>query len=110
MAQRAHLDGDGVQGCQIFLDLMDQNGGKYTKLFLNLQMAIKYANFSISRPSKFFPNYDFWFNDMPSGSPDGVSTKHGFTQQKPSDEFPKQVLHLGRLFQTRVCSLLIDWE
>jgi hypothetical protein len=31
------------QGCQIFLDTIDQNGGKYTKLPLNCQMTIKYV-------------------------------------------------------------------
>jgi hypothetical protein len=29
------------QGCQIFLDAMYQNGGKYSKLPLNYQIAIK---------------------------------------------------------------------
>jgi hypothetical protein len=32
------------QGCQIFLDTIYQNGGKYTKLPLNYQMAIKIPN------------------------------------------------------------------
>jgi hypothetical protein len=31
------------QGCQIFLDTMYQNGGKYTKLLLTYQTAITYA-------------------------------------------------------------------
>jgi hypothetical protein len=30
-----------LQGCQIFLDTIYQNGGNYTKLPLNFQMAIK---------------------------------------------------------------------
>jgi hypothetical protein len=31
------------QGCQIFLDTINQNDEKYTKLTLNYQMAIKYT-------------------------------------------------------------------
>jgi hypothetical protein len=30
-------------GCQIFLNLIYQNGGKYTKLPLNYQTVIKYT-------------------------------------------------------------------
>jgi hypothetical protein len=48
--------------------------GKYTKLPINFKITIKilndvnifrmpieYANFFISRPSKIYPNWDFWF-------------------------------------------------
>jgi hypothetical protein len=40
------------------------------------QMAIKYSNrpynitFSVSRSSKIYPNWDFWFENKPSGNPD----------------------------------------
>jgi hypothetical protein len=30
-----------TQGCQIFLDTINQHGGKYTKLLLNYLIAIK---------------------------------------------------------------------
>jgi hypothetical protein len=35
-----------------------------------LQMAIKYRwTFSNQRPSKIYPNWDFWFKSKPSGNP-----------------------------------------
>jgi hypothetical protein len=34
------------------------------------QMVIKYSRFSITRPSKIYPNWDFWFENKPSGNPD----------------------------------------
>jgi hypothetical protein len=41
------------------------------------QMAIKYTKWlenlptsSIARPSKIYPNWNFWFENMPSGNPD----------------------------------------
>jgi hypothetical protein len=47
---------------------------KYTKWPQNIpndrkidQMAIKYTN--IARPSKIYPNWDFWLQNMPSGNP-----------------------------------------
>jgi hypothetical protein len=64
------------QGCQIFLETVDQNGVKYTKLPLNYQMALKCTKwsksipaFSIPRPSKMYPNRDFWYENIPSGNP-----------------------------------------
>jgi hypothetical protein len=33
----------GTLGCQIFMDTINQNGGKYTKLPLNYQTVIKYV-------------------------------------------------------------------
>jgi hypothetical protein len=53
--------------------------GKYAKVPLNYQMAAckifhmttKYNNVSILKPSKIYPNWDFWFENKPSGSPDG---------------------------------------
>jgi hypothetical protein len=36
------------------------------------QMDIKYSNVIIAKPSKIYPNLKFfWFENMPSGSPDG---------------------------------------
>jgi hypothetical protein len=32
-------------------------------------MAIKYINISNLRPSKIYPNLDFWFGNKPSGNP-----------------------------------------
>jgi hypothetical protein len=51
---------------------------KYTKWPKNIsngrkidQIVIKYKNkrFSIARPSKIYPNLDFWFENKPSGNP-----------------------------------------
>jgi hypothetical protein len=36
-------------------------------------MMIKYKTFSIPRPFKMNPNWDFWFENKPSGNP-GVET------------------------------------
>jgi hypothetical protein len=33
------------------------------------QMAIKYTKYTIARPSKIYPNWDFWFETIPSGNP-----------------------------------------
>jgi hypothetical protein len=38
--KRKNKDWNRHQGCQIFLDAMYQNGGKYIKLPLNYQMAM----------------------------------------------------------------------
>jgi hypothetical protein len=75
-----------MQGCQSFLDKIYQNGGKYTKMALNYQMAVKYSKwpnniptFPISRPSKIYPNWDFGFEKIPSGNPECIylpSTVH----------------------------------
>jgi hypothetical protein len=32
-------------------------------------MALKYINISNLRPSKIYPNLDFWFENKPSGTP-----------------------------------------
>jgi hypothetical protein len=72
------------QGCQIFLDTMYQNEGNYIKLpqhYQNdrkicpmtrkiFQMSIEYTSISHSNaPSKIYPNWDFWFENKPSGNP-----------------------------------------
>jgi hypothetical protein len=31
-------------------------------------MAIKIPTYSIARPSKIYPNKDFWFENIPSGN------------------------------------------
>jgi hypothetical protein len=72
-----------IQGCQVFLDTIYQHGEKYTKLPLNyqmaknitngrklFQMAINIATLSILGPSKIYPNWDFLFENIPSGSRD----------------------------------------
>jgi hypothetical protein len=44
------------------------------------EMVTKYTNqhmYSMARPSKIYPNYDFWFQNIPSGNP-GI---HGFPLQ-----------------------------
>jgi hypothetical protein len=32
-------------------------------------MAIEIPTSSVARPSKIYPNWDFWFENMPSGNP-----------------------------------------
>jgi hypothetical protein len=57
--------------------LIFQNGGKYTKFPLNNQMAVKYTylmtigytNFFNSKRFKIYPNWNFWFENRPSGNP-----------------------------------------
>jgi hypothetical protein len=63
---------------------MYQNDGKYTNLPLNYtmaitymyqkalifsKMAIEYTIFFIPRPTKIYPNLDFWFKNIQSGNP-----------------------------------------
>jgi hypothetical protein len=33
------------------------------------QMAIEFANLYLPRPFKIYPNWDFWFENNPSGNP-----------------------------------------
>jgi hypothetical protein len=49
---------------------------KYTKWPKNIsnghkidQMVLKLPIFSIARPFKIYPNWDFWFENKPSGNP-----------------------------------------
>jgi hypothetical protein len=64
------------QGCQIFIYLIYQNGGKIYQTATKLpngrkiyQMAIEYTNFFIPRPFKIYPNLNFRFENIPSGNP-----------------------------------------
>jgi hypothetical protein len=34
------------------------------------QMAIQLPTYSIARPSKIYPRWNFWFENMPSGNPE----------------------------------------
>jgi hypothetical protein len=44
---------------------------QYTKLPRNTSNGdINIPTSSSARPSKIFPNWDFWFENMPSGNPD----------------------------------------
>jgi hypothetical protein len=67
-------------GCQIFIDTINQNWEKNTKLPLNYQMSIKCTKwpkyipkgqrtFSIPRLSQVYPNWDFGFEKKTSGNP-----------------------------------------
>jgi hypothetical protein len=49
---------------------------KYTKWSQNIpsgrkidQIAIKYTNIFLATPSKIYPNWDFWLENMPPGNP-----------------------------------------
>jgi hypothetical protein len=33
-------------------------------------MAVKYTNNSIPMPSQIYPNFDFWYENLPSGNPE----------------------------------------
>jgi hypothetical protein len=74
------------QGCQIFLVTIYQNGEIYTKTKFTqhyvptnhtvYQRAVKYSKwpqniptFSILRPYKIYPDWDFWLENIPSGNP-----------------------------------------
>jgi hypothetical protein len=80
-----------MQGCQIFIDTIYQNGGKYTKITTTLpnghkvyQMAVKYSKlvnvltYSSLWPSRNYPNWNFWFKNIPSGNPVIMDNNHGF--------------------------------
>jgi hypothetical protein len=71
------------QGCQIFLDKMYQNWAKIYQIATKLpkhhkmyQMGIIYSKWPKSKPKVFHskalkisPNWDFWFENIPSGNP-----------------------------------------
>jgi hypothetical protein len=81
------------QGCQIFLGPKYQNGEKYTRLPQNTytkwpwnisnarktdQMVIKYTKIFHSKTLKIYSNWDFWFENKPSGNPVFQSEKKLF--------------------------------
>jgi hypothetical protein len=45
------------------------------------KMALKIPTSSIARPSKIYPNFDFWFENIPSGSTVSQSSKEGRASQ-----------------------------
>jgi hypothetical protein len=55
-------------------------------------MAIKYIHFSYLRPSKIYPNLNFWFESKPSGNPDylhddkKIWTRHTTTKNAESSK------------------------
>jgi hypothetical protein len=76
-----------VQGCQIFLGTKYQNREKYQITTKDTKMSIKYTEYPLkrpnvhkiylpyifhSKPSKIYPNLDFWFENIPSGNPAAV--------------------------------------
>jgi hypothetical protein len=77
------VSGSQAQDCQIFLGTWYQNPGKCTKWTQNVpnghkisQTSLKYSKwpynilaFSNLRVSKIYPNWDFWFENKPSGNP-----------------------------------------
>jgi hypothetical protein len=62
------------QGCQIFLGSTNQNWENIPNDLKMDQMAVKYGGkidrmatnttSSIARPSKMYPNWDFWFENI----------------------------------------------
>jgi hypothetical protein len=76
-------------------------------------MSIKYINISKPRPSKIYPNWDFWFENKPSGNPASsasvarhhFSCKNGLTNLRSiflaifcAPQAHLQQLHLVRTF------------
>jgi hypothetical protein len=68
------------QCCQIFLGAAYQNRKNVPNNHKIYQMVTKYTEWlynrpkcrkisSLARPSKIYPNMDFWFENMPSGNP-----------------------------------------
>jgi hypothetical protein len=57
------------QGCQIFLGTTYQDGKNIPNNHKIYKMAINIPTSSIARPSKMYPNWYFWFGNMPSGNP-----------------------------------------
>jgi hypothetical protein len=51
------------QGCQIFLGANIENIPNGNKIY---QM---YRHLQLQDPPKFYPNWDFWFENIPSGNP-----------------------------------------
>jgi hypothetical protein len=47
--------------------------GKCTQCPKNYQMDINYNIFSITRPTKMYPKWDFWYEKIPSGNPETQS-------------------------------------
>jgi hypothetical protein len=78
-----------IRVARFFTDQIYQNGkniSKYHKLHQTTktiyQMAVNYTKwpkniptFSIPRPSKLYPNWDFWSKNKPSGNPDTHTKK-----------------------------------
>jgi hypothetical protein len=66
-----------AQDCQIFLGTTYQNGKIINQITYKIyHMSVKYTQkplhiptSSIASPSKIYPNYDFWLENMPSGNP-----------------------------------------
>jgi hypothetical protein len=81
-----------IKGCQIFLVTTYQrveNIPHHSKAYLHrYTLAIKYVKgqkypndknittFSIPKPSKIFPNWDFWYENIPSGNPGYIVVIH----------------------------------
>jgi hypothetical protein len=66
------------QGCQIFLGATYQNGKNIPN---NHELSKKWPQniptSSIKRPYKIDPNWNFWFEDMPSGNPGASRSTEG---------------------------------
>jgi hypothetical protein len=71
-----------AQGCQIFLDTIYQNGENnqlatklpngHTLYLMAIIHSIRPKNipiYYIQRLSKIYPDWDFWFKNIPSGNP-----------------------------------------
>jgi hypothetical protein len=65
---------------RFFMVQLTKNGKEYNKWPKIYQIAVKYTKwpyikqtniFPLNGPTKFSPNWDFWFKNEPSGNPDG---------------------------------------
>jgi hypothetical protein len=59
-------------------------------------MVIKYTRFSIARPSKIYPNWNFWFENKPSGNPDLMYTHAWVKKPHAANQAVPVVLQFGR--------------
>jgi hypothetical protein len=75
---------------------------KYNKLPYNIQkgskidqMALKLPTSFTARHSKIFPNWNFWFQNIPSGNPGGMTRHHSSSSVWPEFCSVKTTKKLG---------------
>jgi hypothetical protein len=61
------------------------NVRQFNKKTLKCQMSVRYTKNYHSRPSKKYQNWDFWFENVPSGNPgrpplQGVANQHYYLE------------------------------